>query len=372
MGKKHRETLKENFTKNYLPQLRVLFQDWDIKVMSYVMLVIVMVAMIAATVAWFTHMSSALAAGLGITTASNESLKVEVKQEKNTAAAENSQFVEVREGEEDTILADLEMPVFDNVESYEAPVNAASGGSTESSTQTVSKLAPGVYGSVTIRLTALRPEVDHYKITPSVLMTYVDGTVSSGISASGSEESTGTVTGEMKTQLENLVKGHMLFFEQRVNITDSSTGKVIVNGEEKEISDYVHCDKYIFYNMNADNKLAPLSNNNPLTGALSWNSSTNEGNSEAVTLYWYWPYEYTNLSSGIQSTIQLSGTSSDDRKLYFDQDRMQEMSTGIQWTETQLYDYADTKIGTYVKSMKLHFEVEGYHEQGQAEQTTSP
>lgn len=371
MGKKHRETLKENFTKNYLPQLRTLFRDWDVKVMSYVMLVIVMIAMIAATVAWFTHMSSALAAGLGITTASNESLKVEVKQEKNTAAADNSQFVEVREGEKETILADLEMPVFDNVESYEAPVNAASGGSTESSVQTVSKLAPGVYGSVTIRLTALRPEVDHYKITPSVLMTYVDGTVSSGISASGSEESTGTVTGEMKTQLENLVKGHILFFKTRTEIGESDSGNVTVGEVTKPVSDYTHCKKYVFSD--------PIDIDKPLIGELEWDSDKNQGKSCDVIMYWYWPYEYANLSTGTQEQIKLPDTVSDidiadsERLMYFDQERMQEIvSNHISWDETQLYDYADTKIGTYVKSMKLHFEVEGYHEQGQAEQTTSP
>lgn len=346
MGKKRRETVKENFTENYLPQLRTLFRDWDVKVMSYVMLVIVMIAMIAATVAWFTHMSSALAAGLGITTASNESLKVEVKQEKNTAAEDNEYFVEVREDEEETILADLEMPVFDNVESYKSSVNAASGGSIESSAQTVSKLAPGVYGSVTIRLTALRPEVDHYKIAPSVLISYVDGM--------GTSESS-----NLQSQLENLVKGHLLFFKTRTAIEESNQENIVDT----------HCKKYLFSD--------PIDSSNPLTGKLTWDSTSNAGKPEAVTLYWYWPYEYTNLSSSIQETIKLSGISTnpiitDERKQYFDQDRMQEMYTGIQWTETQLYDYADTKIGTYVKSMKLHFEVEGYHEQGQAEQTTSP
>lgn len=414
MGKKHRGKLKENFTKNYLPQLKVLFQDWDIKVMSYVMLVVIMIAMIAATVAWFTHMTSVRAAGLGITTASNEFLKVEVKQGKD--ADEKPHFVEVKEGQEDSVLVDLDMPLFDNVETYtvsgngveDASAEEPEGEATGDASHKVNKLAPGVYGSVTIRLTALRREVNHFKLTPEVLMTYIDDTSdvdplsgsgassadtsgSAGSDESGSSSGAGetdpadTVSSEIKTELKNLVKGHVQFFTGRAEIT---SGKVSIKNaagadSEVNIADYVHCDKYVFYNISSGNPGAPkdtaLSQENPFIGELTWDETKNEGKPLEIILYWYWPYEYTNLSLNMKNSVQLSGTGisdsliTEDRKRYFDEERLKEMeSSSISWDETQLYDYGDTKIGTYVKSMKLHVEVTGYHEEGQAQEPTSP
>ncbi len=413
MGKKRSEKLKENFTKNYLPQFKEFFQDWDIKVMSYVMVVVIMIAMIAATVAWFTHMTSVRAAGLGITTGSSDSLKVEVKQKENSEAEGNGYFVEVQEGEEDMVLVDLEMPVFDNVETYTVSGNGVS----VSSSKTVNKLAPGVYGSVTIRLTALRQDVDHFTLTPGVLMTYIDGSGSADSDAgsaeetnsgSGEENGTGTVnvtgngnetggntntlTEEIKTELKNLSQGHILFFENRAEIVvdeNAHSTSIITEGNtsltDKNVNDFVHCDKYVFYNTSVNNtensQYMPLSLSNPLEGRLEWNTQPdkNEGKPNEITLYWYWPYEYANLGTQIGNKIKLSKWTessnliNDETKPYFDEERMKEMdANNISWDETQLYDYGDTKLGTYVKSMKLHFEVKGYHEEGQAQTTTSP
>lgn len=417
MGKKHREKLKENFTSNYLPQLKELFQDWDVKVMSYVMLVVIMIAMIAATVAWFTHMTSVWASGLGITTASSDSLKVEVKQGKN--ADNGNKFVEVKEGEENSVLVDLDMPLFDNVETYTVSGNGlpavsgeeTAGEATGDASKKVNKLAPGVYGSVTLRLTALRPEVDHFKLAPEVLMSYIDDTSdvdpSSGSGDSSAETSgsagndeggassgaaeTGLVSSEIKDELKNLVIGHVQFFAKRAEIISQATGETgsvtvkEADGTDRivNVADYVHCEKYVFYNDNINNselaKEQSLSRNHPFIGELKWDEETNEGTPKEITLYWYWPYEYANLNSTIQKKINISDTENsnslitDERQKYFDKARMNEMVSGsISWDETQLYDYGDTKIGTYVKSMKLHVEVTGNHEEGQAQNPTSP
>ena len=115
-------------------------------------------------------------------------------------------------------------------------------------------------------------------------------------------------------------------------------------------------------------------------GYLNGNKQTIRGKLELnvekeVVVYWYWPYEYENLSSSIKQSIKLSTVGSlktivDDetspkyKKLvkYFDIDKLKEIANdSISWNETQLYDYADTRIGTYVKSIKLHLEVKGYH-----------
>ena len=216
-------------------------------------------------------------------------------------------------------------------------------------------------------------------------MTYIDGTSSSCSDAesgdsdsSGNGDSKSTLTTEIKTELENLVKGHIQFFENRAEIVvDGNTTSIKTNGgtalTDQNIDHYVHCDKYVFYNTNVTNvtnqQYLPLSSTNPLVGKLEWSSELgkNEGKPKEITLYWYWPYEYANLSEYIKSDIQ---NSDDLRNQYFESERMQEITnSSISWDETQLYDYGDTKLGTYVKSMKLHLKVEGYHyEEGQEQQ----
>lgn len=337
MGKRHKKNVKQYLAEQYLPQLRELVRGWDVKIMSYVMVVIVMVASIAATVAWFTQQGSATVSNMELMTAQCNSLKVEVKQGMVDDSTVN--FVEVGANQEDTIIADLDMPLFDNVESYEVSTGADSG------TKKVSKMAPGVYGSLTIRLTSLGADINHYSITAETLLQYVDGAA---------------VDDAQKTILENLAKGHILFFQNRVEIPASNGGNITIDGKTKPITDYTHNKKYVFYKK--------LDETSPMVGELEWDPDIDEGIPEEVTIYWYWPYEYTNLASGIQTQISLptpvdiSAIEDAERLKYFDKDRMEEIvNDSISWNETQLYDYADTRIGTYVKSMKLHLKVKGYH-----------
>lgn len=377
-----RKDLKENTKQNksdkqFIHQVRILLKDWDIKVMSYVMLVIVMIAMIAATVAWFLYFKVVAVSNMGMTTADCEVLKVEVKQGtiKDENGMDTTNFVEVKEGKENDVLVDLDMPVFDNVETYEITVGEAGSGGSQNNesenavetTKRVSKMAPGVYGSLTIRITPLSREINHYEIRPETIFNYVDS-VNVVL-----EEGTPSVTqtdNNVKI-LQELAKGHILFFEKRVDRTKDAGGKltteVTIDGKSDQVDNYTHNQKYVFVN--------PISNDNPMTGELSWDNENNTGNSVPITIYWYWPYEYENLSSSIKQSIKLSTVGSlktivDDetspkyKKLvkYFDIDKLKEIANdSISWNETQLYDYADTRIGTYVKSIKLHLEVKGYH-----------
>lgn len=240
-------------------------------------------------------------------------------------------------------------------------------------------------------------------------MTYIDGSGSADSDAGSAEETssgsgeengngtgtgrnTNTLTEEIKTELKNLSQGHILFFENRAEIVvdeNAHSTSIITEGNtsltDKNINDFVHCDKYVFYNTSVNNaensQYMPLSLSNPLEGKLEWNTEPdkNEGKPNEITLYWYWPYEYANLGTKIGDKIKLSHWTessnliNDERKQYFDEERMKEMAANnISWDETQLYDYGDTKLGTYVKSMKLHFEVKGYHEEGPEQQQTSP
>ena len=161
---------KTSWNQNVKGKVRRLLKDWDVKVMSYVMAVVILVAVIAATVAWFFFYRTVIASRIGITTAKCDSLKVEINQGVDEESSPH--FVELSEGKEDSVLVDLEMPVFANVEQYEVTV----GGTEEPALQkTVSKMAPGVYGAITIRLTPLNQEINRYRLKPSALFRYTDG-----------------------------------------------------------------------------------------------------------------------------------------------------------------------------------------------------
>lgn len=366
---KKRNDKKNNFKEDFVNQARTLTKDWDIKVMSYVMLVIVMIAVIAATVAWFFYFNSAAVNNMSLTTASSDSLKIELKQgEKNN----NPNYVELKEGEEDTVLAYLDMPVFDNVESYEITIgedNEENQGEASGSTKKrVNKMAPGVYGSLTIRLTPLAEQINRYRISAKTIYDYIDSlpvVMEENVPAEGQ-------TDPNVIMLQNLCKGHLLFFGDRVPRTldgnGNATDTVTIDSGSHPVSEFTHNSKYVFVN--------PITEDTPLEGTLTWNESTNEGEPKEITIYWYWPYEYTNLSDAIKNSIALQPGESDvlankTRLQYFDKDKLEEMNHGTgSYAEGELYDYADTRIGTFVEKIKLQLKVEGYHEmETQTQQT---
>ena len=341
-------------------QVRQLLKDWDIKVMSYVMIVIVMVALIAATVAWFLYFKVVAVSNMGMTTADCDTIKVEVKQG-TEADGITANFVELKEGEENRIFVDMDMPLFDNVESYEETSETASEVTSSTvQTKTVSKMAPGVYGSLTIRLTSLNKEINRYRIVPGTLLTYIEG---SGITVVEEDGEPSDVEIDSQDRiLRDLAKGHILFFENRMKIPENNGGNITIGTESKPITDYTHNKKYVFCN--------PIDSESFMEGDLGWDETKNKGTPTEVTIYWYWPYEYENLSKEIKNTIKLpesradlNGIVQDETRLkYFDKDKMQEIvNDSIPWDETQLYDYADTRLGTYVKSVKVRLKVDGYH-----------
>lgn len=299
-------------------------ENCNIKIMTYVMLVVILITLIAATVAWYQTFYATKVSDMQMTTADSETIKVEIKPAQQTGETQVDNFVTLMQGQEDSVLADINMPVFDNVESYE----------------TVSKMAPGVYGELIIRLTALHRDINHYRIIPEAVFRYIDGT---------------EISESKKETLNNLAKGHILFFAKRESI------------ENKEnVNAYTHNKKYVFSEL--------IDAETPMSGSLFWNDAADEGQPKEVKVYWYWPYEYSNLSESIQKSVQipvdeteLNGILQEEKYLrYFDQNKMQDLvSHSVSWNETQLYDFADTSIGTYVNSIQIHLKVDGYHEAGE-------
>lgn len=315
-------TMKNKVKDNHKKKIHHLrIKNWDIKIMSYVMLVVILIALVAATVAWYQTSYATKLSDMQMTTANSDAIKVEIKQSQQTGETQTDHFVTLMQGEEDSVLADIDMPVFDNVESYE----------------TVNKMAPGVYGELIIRLTALHRDINHYRITPETVFHYVEDTA---------------ISDSKKEALKKLAKGHVLFFAKRKSIED-----------EANVNAYTHNKKYVFSE--------PIDAKHPMSGSLMWDDTTGEGKPEEVKVYWYWPYEFNNLSESIQQSVQipveeteLAGILQKEQYLrYFDQDKMQDLvDHSVSWNETQLYDFADTSIGTYVKSIQIHLKVDGYHE----------
>ena len=316
--------------------LRSLFKDWDLKVMSYVMIVVIVVSIIAATVAWFAISSNNKVSGLGITLGNaNGSLKIAM--DPNGPDVDELKAIDGS----DSVEFSINMPLFDNVEHYMSTPKTATDGSILATSGPVSKLAPGVYGEVTMYLTSLDQQITHFRITPSILLTYIDG------SSDRMDETTWTVSGpavgedatkgdnDTKKAMRQLVQGHILFFGNRTLESDGT---------------YSYSDPI---SPNGDGTL----NIGPMVGDLGFDSQNNKGIEKAVTVYWCWVYEYDELPEVMRSSITTY-----QKQLFATGDlaENEDLTKAEPYRLTQLYDYADTKIGTNVKSMRFHFRVDGY------------
>ena len=333
-GSKPRKNKKK--LKKYL---RSLFRDWDIKVMSYVMIVVVVISVIAATVAWFTFFRNNRISGMGISVGSADS-GLKVAMDSNGPDIDDLKAIQGT----DSVEFSINMPLFDNVENYMSPQKTATDGSIIATSTPVSKMAPGVYGEVTMYLTSLNQQVDQFRITPSVLLTYSDD------SSDRMDETTWTVSGpavgengtkgdnEIKKAMRQLVQGHILFFGKRT---------------EGEDGTYSYSEPI---SPNGDGTL----DIGPMTGNLDFDEQGN-GKETKVTVYWCWVYEYDELPDDMKNAVVAEGHKY-QKQLFADEDvtENENWSNEDTYRLTQLYDYADTKIATNVKSMRFHFRVDGY------------
>lgn len=338
--------------KNRKETFQFLMRDWDTKIMSYVMLVVVAIAGTSATVAWFILGQTARASQINMTAAESKTIRVAVTSKEDTSVPQDVRGVDVDElrARGKNVTADFVMPVFENVEEQSGK----------------RKLAPGVYGEVTLYITSLDPSITRYRLVPSLVLTFA-GEISSEDSPEG----------DKTEMLEQLAEGHFLLYTDRKAVTDA-------HGQES----YVYSGR--------------VTAEYPVEGYFTWNDRTAEeiaadggfpvGDSDerAVTLYWVWPYEYTDL---VECTTSVVRGWADDKgdapesaypaaeilepAQVFDPGCMQKNQEAQNegkdpvFGAVQMYDYGDTAIGSFITSMKLHLEVtggnsteEGNHGQG--------
>lgn len=290
---------------------------WDSKVMSYVMFIVVFVAVTAVTVAWFSSMQVTRLTNLSLTTASSDVIRVALKS--------GGEDVLSLEQKGELVTVDCNMPLFSNISSS----TTTSDGQEDT---TKNQMAPGVYGEFHLYLTPLQKSINRYRITPQILLNYMDGSVDQinehGLIVEPSIQ--------RNKEVSHLVKGHILFYAGREQLSTE-------NGNQ-----------YIYTNQ--------ITETTPYIGELHYDNELQEGTESELVLYWYWPYEYDDIPGETKTKI-----GSDDafynKENFYDRDKLQDMEQGVaSYTQEQLYDYADTKIGTYISSLKMHLKVDGYHE----------
>lgn len=298
-------------------KFQFFFRNWDTKIMVYVMAIVILIAVIAATVAWYAYYRIVSAKNIGVASASCESLKV--------ALESGGDDVAELEAKGQSVLVDLNIPYFHNVESY------IENGKTKS------KLAPGVYGEITLYLTSLTKEINHYRIIPITLLTYDDGSRDQ-VDGNGNLVPAATPGAEV---LRKLVQGHVLFYRER-------TSSIVGGRQEYTYSGQILQEK-----------------SGALEGELVFDSQRSVGEETQVTIYWYWPYEYGDISSETQAKIKQQSDSSteglDWDMFFFDPNADKGLS--VIDDMTLLYDYADTKIGSSVRDIKIQLRVDGYYEE---------
>lgn len=241
------------------------------------MMVLIMISLIAVTIAWFVLGNRAWVKGMSLQAGDTEYIKValETNGEDVTKLTEDARYV------------DIGMPTFANTRA--------------------GQLAPGTYGEMKLYITALNPAVDGCSISVNSVPEYV-------------EESNTSVTQE---EINKLLKGHIQFY---------STCEVNENDGKRKYSGLITDDK--LYNV-------------PLT----------ENVEKEVTIYWVWPYEYTDVTDEAKKAF------GSDMEKFFDKDKyVLDSDEEKEYTEKEyvsFYDYGDTKLGMHVKDIHFHVYVNG-------------
>lgn len=205
---------------------------------------------------------------------------------------------DVTELEGDAKYIDVGMPVFANTKA--------------------GQMAPGTYGEMKLYITALSPVAKGCSIRVEHIAEYVQSVVDDSLDPdAGNQENIIT-----KSEIDKLLKGHIQLYAQ--------------------------CEE----DANGENVYTELiSEGEPLVVPLEQDVE------KEVSIYWVWPYEYTDLTQ--ESLNQFS----DDKEQFFDEDKydidLDEAGEYTQKDYISFYDYGDTKLGMNVKDVHFHIYVDG-------------
>lgn len=173
MAKKNRTSRLKKVCRSFTNRLKRSLDGADAKIMTYVMLLITLVAILSITIAWMTF-------GKSITIGSGEFgvgdyQKIKVTKENDI----NADDISKQDNQTVEEYFDVSIPEFVNVREND-------------------KLQPGIYGCMTFYVTALDEDITSCRISPEIITDCID-----------------TISDEDKAQIDELLNGHMLLFSQR-------------------------------------------------------------------------------------------------------------------------------------------------------------
>lgn len=224
------------------------------------------------------------------------------------------------------------------------------------------KLGPGSYGTIKFQISTTSETGMNYiiRITPSIKV--VDG-----VSETGED---GSIN---KAMLLDLVQNHIKFYaikdtENTENTPTNVYQKVIpyyfeTSSENSsgvasnDISNNTSNESFGDASVTNDTSEAKAIEKTGLTGTVS---ASNNESEQYVTIYWYWPYEYTDIPGynieSYNSPIYNPWSVVEDIVTYENK-----YSSSLSEAERiESYDWDDTKIGNYVTALNFHFEVSAY------------
>ena len=195
------------------------------------------------------------------------------------------------------------------------------------------KLGPGSYGNIRFKIQTITNSEMKYviRITPNIK-------VAQGIPETSND---GSISKEM---LLDLVQNHIKFYA--------------VKDENQVDPNNIYSEVIPYYDENQNIDIIQSG----FIGTVPENNT--DGTIQYVTIYWYWPYEYTDIPGydveDYSSTIynpwnNANGVISYEGK--YSNEEYPEIESRI-----EAYDWDDTKIGNCVSSLQFHFEVSSYQQ----------
>lgn len=331
---KKKESVFLRMRKSVILCLKDKLEDIDVKIMTHVLTVVLMVAIIAATVAWFVFADSVNVKGMYLK--SSLATDVEISLDKDNwsdiAGMEENKLEHTFENA--VSMVDVVMPAFQNI--YDEEGNQVI-------TENSGIIAPGTYGSFSFFVKLVNESCDSCILNISRILDSV------------AEES-------KNQEITKLFQGHILCF-------------VKVEGESS---------------------LRYAGEDSPVE--IPFESFQGESAAKQITVYWVWPYEYKDVSAEtVAVNGELSfGETSAPANIFKLPDTLPEslsLTAGdtpaegsqlaanqiFEWERytrdcsayaaaddrtkekllTEWYDYGDTLIGSYVENMVFHIEVRG-------------
>ncbi len=278
-------------------------------VMLIVLSLVVLVVMFGATVAWFVGATPAGIENMDLQADDKGELYVYVKTEQQDdssgteSGTESGQDDVKQDSERDSegFVALNKIGTGDNV-SYKIDMHLVDQNNILKKT-----FAPGAYGKVVFKIMSKTSIIKGYKIRITPGIKAADGLGNTALELS-------------EEDLLGLVKSHIKFYETFDN---------------PEYNDVIPYDKECMYDNGTEHT-------DGLEGTIE------EGETKYVTLYWYWPYEYTDIPASLHID-DVSGKFYEEFKKYAgktDKECIEE------------YDWDDTYIGNFVENLTFHFDVE--------------